>query len=361
MILSQLVNTLQTHIPFNTDLFTDDLEVVSLTYDSSIVSCETLTPHNLITGNFAHISGALSPNEIINLTQTRDVATAITIRDHDLTLNWQKEIEIIGANETDYNGIHALIGVPNRRTFNYSLTNNPVSPATGIPILLENLSIGYNGWHQITKVSDTVFSYPSAKVIGSPAYGDFKLRVNPRIAGVATIERAVASYTAQQTNKLWMFVLIENAVADHNRNVTNSQVAYFRRVGFYNQIGMVGINIYVFIPTKESVGGADGVDLSFKILPYLFKSILGLKLDYGLRCNPNDGIVYMGNSIYDYRNVYYVHQYTFQSTFILHVDDALPEDYTVALRDIYSSYKAPFNEETGVFVTDYINLDEKPL
>lgn len=76
------------------------------------------------TAGYEIISG-----DITTLTSVSQRATAITAIDHQLTNN--KQVEISGANESEYSGLFIVFSVINSTSFTYAITGSPVSPATG--------------------------------------------------------------------------------------------------------------------------------------------------------------------------------------------------------------------------------------
>ena len=194
MQISDVVKQLWLVVPTLTDLFTDDLDVVSITSSGTTATVTTSSPHGLSTGEVARIFGALVPNTITSLTQVDNVASATPGSPHDLTEGFEDTkidpITIEGATESEYNGSHNLISVPDRNNFTYEITGDPSSPATGSPLLLEDLKFGYNGFFNIVLTSTTTFTYTIPKVLGSPAGGTIFCRVRQRIICLISQERA---------------------------------------------------------------------------------------------------------------------------------------------------------------------------
>src|ERR1700743_633222 len=131
-ILLQLFKKLPQYSPYFSTITT----ITSLVLNTNIVTATTANPHNLILGQSVNITWAIIKNPIVSLTQVPTdeggyIATGITQFDHDLTEDFNENVEIIGADQSDYNGTHPLLTVPNRRTFTFSVMGNPITPATG--------------------------------------------------------------------------------------------------------------------------------------------------------------------------------------------------------------------------------------
>lgn len=108
MQAQEIVNQLKGVLPKYTSDFTTNLTVSSLTRSSSTVTATTSTFHGLVAGNKVLIKGAKTPITVSSLTRNGTNALAITATDHNLIKN-QPDVEISGAVETAYNGVHDLV------------------------------------------------------------------------------------------------------------------------------------------------------------------------------------------------------------------------------------------------------------
>jgi len=183
MKLIDVVTQLHAVMPSQTNLFTTTTNIGSMTRSGSTVTVGTTGCHDLSTGELVSIVGATEPINIDSLTRLGNVATAITATDTDLTPNYQKQVVISGAIESEYNGTkdftranevrisgasrigyvvtvqtfseHGLIAnpylkvlvtgfdqqgyngtfvvesAPTSSSFTYTITTKPVTPATG--------------------------------------------------------------------------------------------------------------------------------------------------------------------------------------------------------------------------------------
>ena len=203
MKAEDIIKQLQAVLPTLTDLFSETISVSALTRSGTTVTATTSIAHGLTTGTGVTIAGAESPTTIASLTFLDGIATAITTTSHDLTEGFQDGnatdsplVAVFGASEAEYNGLNPLLSVPNRTSFTYSLTGDPTSPATGMPVLLENFNAGYNGRHVITVINPTTFTYQITQAPNSPAQGTIEAHTSIRVSGAVNIEKARDSYTA---------------------------------------------------------------------------------------------------------------------------------------------------------------------
>lgn len=108
MQAQQIVNQLKAVLPKYTNDFTTNVAVSSLTRSGDVVTVTSSSSHGLIAGNKVLISGAKTPITIASLTCNGKYALAITATKHNLVKN-QPNVEISGADQAEYNGVHKLI------------------------------------------------------------------------------------------------------------------------------------------------------------------------------------------------------------------------------------------------------------
>lgn len=362
MKMKDIINNLFEKLPLCTNYFTDEIPVTAITSVGLVANVETSTPHGLITGKYANISGSVVPNNITSLTSSNGIASATTLNNHDLRMalpNGILYVDIIDADQSEYNGTHELLSVPNRKNFTFKIDGTPASPATGTPKLLENLKYGYNGWHQITKIDDDNFTYPLIKNTGSPAQGSILCRVTPRISGAVSIERALEAYTKQSTDKLWAFVVLGNRSANKDRQVVTDATSSPGIGEAFRQLIIQTFDVYVVTPTKDEIAARKARDLGEDILAFLCSSLLRIRLTSVFSQPPYSSTVFSGDSFGFYENAYYVHTYTFESTEYITYDDTVNSSLGVAFLDMDVDYKNEIGD--NVIMTDSIDLDDIPL
>lgn len=354
-----IIKQLQSTLPIYTNAFSDEFTITSLTSAGLIVTAITSKPHKLNNGDYVNIMGALTPNIITDLTNSDGVAYTTTTDWHDLTKGWQKNVEISDADQTEYNGTHELLEVPNRRNFTYKIEGNPTSPATGIPILWYEFPIGYNGWHQITVVDENIFTYPLEREFGSPASGDIKMQTRARISGAVSLDRAFTSYTKQLNNNLWGFVIIGEMSANKDRQIYSDATATFGHGEEYRQLIIQPFNIYVFAPATSDISARRQRDAMEDLIIPLNKSLLRFRFPTGFIENPYSGVIFSHHGFYSYDNAIYIHEFGFEMHGWITYPDTTKPDYNVAFRDIYVDYKKLINDD--ILMAQHVDLDEVPL
>jgi hypothetical protein len=362
MKAEDIIKHLMRYLPLVTDYFTDQVPVHSITSSGLLATVTTASNHGLSTGDLAHISGALVPNPITALMQTDGIAIGVTQFNHDLTFEYQNSVSIVDANEALYNGDHALLSVDNRKTFSCSVDPSTPATATGSPLLIEDLKwASYNGWHVITKVDDTTFTFPLERVLGSPARGDIRLKVRPRITGSVSAEEAIASYTKQTSGKLWSYVVTGDVSVSRERNEDTDAVLMASGVTEYRQLILQNIHVFVFVPATDRISRRYARDLCDSLLPAFCKTLLRVKFYSGFVENAYSGLVFKNSSFGYDENSFYIHEFVFESSGWVVYDDSFILDTSVAFRDVEDRYLSDFIADGEIKFEGNINLDEVPL
>ena len=361
MKASNIIAQLQSVLPNYTSYFSDELNVTSLTCSGTTVTAKTSVEHNLTTGDYLVIVNALTPFAITSLTRVDNIATAITNNAHDLTQGYQENVEIIDADQNEYNGIHPLLTVPNRKKFTYLVEDDPVTPATGTPKLIEKIAVGYNGWHQVTVIDPVTFTYQVEKTLESPAQGTIKAKTRARISGAVSLERAIQSYTKKNTDKMWGFVVLGTATANKDRQTFSDATMSPGKGEIFRQEIIQPFSVYIFVPTTSTISGRKERDQMDDVLIALCKSLLRVKFPSGFYEVPYSGVVFSSHSFYDYIQAYYIHEFIFETMAWIIYEDTVDPDYNVAFRDIYINYESGINPDAGTIMTDHIDLDNEPL
>lgn len=359
-----IIRQLYDNVPQLTDLFSDTINVSSITKTLNTVTVITSTAHGLQTGNVVSISGAKPVTKIVSLTQANGIATAITDQDHDLTEGFFPTVEISGAAQGGYNGTFELLSVPNRLTFTYRLTSNPASPATSTgDILLLTAGLGtYNGRFQVTVVNPTTFTYQLPLPLYSPAIGNIKVKKGLRISGAATIERAIDAYTKQQTNKLWAFVVLDDTSVNKDRTIRSDAITTRTVADDFRMRLIKNFSIYVICPSTDTIAARTERDLMEDVEVVLYRSLLALKIPSLYTEQTWSLVTPIGNGTFAYTPAIYVHRYSFQLTMDLLIEDTAYNPRTRAFRDITLNYfDFEDTQKTNLIATADVDLDDEPI
>ena len=166
----EIINQLKAVLPRFTDDFTSNFAITSLTRSGSVITANTSSAHGLIIGDKPLIKGAKTPITIDSLTRVGVYATAITASDYSLVKN-QASTEIIGADQSDYNGNRTLIWeTPIIDIISIEISGNTATVTTksahglindsNIQVKIAGANDNYSGTFSLDSVpSSTTFTY----------------------------------------------------------------------------------------------------------------------------------------------------------------------------------------------------------
>jgi len=358
MKAKDVILQLMDRIPRHTELFTDKIQISSITSTGTTATATTASSHGRSTGDVVNILGAKSPISITSMTRVGEEITCVTNSDHDLTENYQESVTIQGANEAEFNGEFPLIGVPNRRTFNLQAEDSGATTATGSPIAIDASSYGYNGLKQITVLNATQFTYSIDKELPLDAAGNPFVFTGYRISGSADIDQFIDAYTSQDINEFWLCVVLGDTVASKDRDIQNDATsARATGVALYQKL-VQPVSIYCIAPTTQQYAGRDARDDMEDIMSYLCRSMLGARFNTYLTAAREFQTTFVSHGIHQYIGAYYVHEFNFESIAQLTYGDSVGEDFNVAFRDIDFTMGVDVGSEE---LTGSVNLDDEPL
>lgn len=358
MKASSVINQLQVVLPQVTNYFSTQIPISSLTRSGSTVTAVCMAPHGLTTGDYTNIAGALTPVLIDSLTSSGKTATAITDTAHDLTENWTQNVQIIGATPSGYNGMFPLVSAINRKTFQFTLPSSLSSPASGTMYLLNNFPYGYNGWVAVTVIDAVTFTYQNTWPSADFAMGSPQCNTQVRVSGAISIERAVTSYTKQFQNQMWAFVVMGDCNSNKDRFVlTDAQVKHVKGQGFRQEV-IQNFSVYVFNPSKDTVGARRNYDIMMDVSVSLFKALLGMLPDQLYVEVPQYGVGFIKHGFYAFMDAYYIHEFVFQIPYYIIDLDGVSPAMNVAFRDVDFSFTNSFDVD---IISSDVNLDDEPL
>lgn len=339
----QVVNRLKDILPKYTNDFSTIINVSSLTRAGSTITCTTATAHNLSTGNYATIKGAKEPIALSTITFSNGIATATALTDHKLSdpslfspQLLPVKIEISGA--TGFNGTWELVSVPSKLVFTFKVSGNP-SNVNGGFLLLDDYD-GYNGYKQITKLSDTSFSYTTTGTMQSPAQGTIKASTATRIDYSATPLRIQEFYTANQAGvfETWLYVVMgQNQAYRDDTIVGDSSTAKRTNEDYWNS-AQQAFSLYVVIPAKTSILGGDIADTARSYLKPILKALANYIFESDLSDEEMQPCQYVGDEPDDYITATYTHRFDFTTQNFIQVGDTADYDLGVPLQRVEGQF-----------------------
>lgn len=364
MQASDIVNQLSVLLPLNTDKFTNELSITSLTRSGTTVTADTATPHKLAVNDAANIVGAQTPITISSLTRAGVIGTMVTAENHDFTPNFSTQAEIADAVEAEFNGTFTILTVPNRKTVTFTMADAGATVATGSPLLLNGQSAlkQYNGIKQVTAISTpSQFQFEVAgSTLFTPATGTILARTKPRVSSTVSIEKIVDAYTKQAPDDLWAFVVLDDVAASKSRHIESDATDNIQRGDYYRQQTIQPFAVYVVIPSSQEIAGRIARDLAEEIFQPMCKSLLGSKFDSGLTVGKQNPVNFVSHGLAVSNSAYYIHAYNFEQTVDITFGDTIGYDLDVAFRDIQLSMGIDVGTGEDP-LTANIDLDDTPI
>ncbi len=351
-------------LPLNTDAVSTNLSVTSIVPSGSDALATTASAHGLSVGQSVVITGADSPIAITTLTRTGIVGFAEFSSPHDYTFGVTLNIIIEGANEANFNGTFVITKVPNRLNVQFIMVDAGATVATGSPQGLNGGSFlqGYNGTFSVVSVpTTTTFTYTPLQPKTLDATGTMAARTDVRISGAISLERAISSYTKQDRENIWLFVVIGDVTASRNRKMISDFVDNLQRSqqgdGFRQQTAQT-FSIYAFIPASDSIGGRAEGDIAQELFIPICQSVLFFEFNTLYAEGEQNPVQFTSHGFEGYSTAFYIHRYSFEMAADLSFADTVGYDPDVAFRDISITTGLDTGNET--FTTD-IDLDDEPI
>ncbi|MEE8341965.1 MAG: hypothetical protein V3S42_04570 [Candidatus Neomarinimicrobiota bacterium] len=350
-----IIAQLYRELPQQTNLFTEELSVTSLTISGSVLTATTSVAHGLSTGDKVNIIGAVQPNAITSLTQINNQATLVTTFDHNVVLNQGIKangavqdtfITVSGTSEADYNGTKKVLSIPDRKTIIYQIENDPSSPATGAPVLEEIISGIYNGMQVVTVTGTTTFTYTTPFTINADAIGTILFRKSHRISGSINQDRIEDAYTKQNLDKYWAFVVLDDVIVSKNRAVTSDADSSFKLQDDPRQRVLQNFSVFVAAPSTQEIAGRAVRDTMEDVNVFLAKSLLGFKSTSGFSEEVVSGISFDQHDIAFYNKAFYIHRFQYQTTFDITFSDSIGIGIERAFREIEFDFVDPLGSGT---------------
>ncbi len=365
MISSDVKIQLALLLPQLTDKLTTNYDLVSLTRSGTVMTAKTKEPHGLQPGNAVAITGAVA--QITGaVTRAAAVGTIVTDSDHDLTEDIAPTITLSGAAEAEFNGTFVVMHIKNRRTIEFVMVDSGPTTATGSPILedAESPLREYNTTYVVVETpTDSTFTFEQTDTTLLDPVGTIQARALPRIASAIDVERAIAAYTKQDINDLWLFAILDDVVASKSRRNISDIVSDQTSGNFFRQQIIQGVTLYLFVPASSMVTAAAAKDTATQMLRPLCQSILWHKFDTGLATQFKGQIQFVGNFAHSYDGSLYVHGFSFQQMADLYREDCVVPSIDVAFRGLAANSQTEVEgtSSASLKLTADIDLDDTPL
>ena len=346
MRAQDIVNRLSQILPKYTSLFSDELDVSTLTASAGTATCTTTTDHGLATGRRVTISNIKQKITISSIVRTGQTVSVTTIEEHGL-IDPSKysppyreglRVNITGTDSAEYSGEFQLLTVLDRNNFTYKIDTTPATPATTAGFFLQDDYNTYNGFKEITVTASNQFTYDvptTLPVLDTDALDGTTRKVSfaGRVGWAATAERAAKYYDSDASRILqnWMFVVL-GTKATFKDSTTASDISVSTNINesFYYETQQ-DFSVIVFLPCKNELLAGFTSDIAYELEKPILKSLANYKFPSNLTEGETQPTVYVGNETEDYTRAFYVHRFDFIVKGKLFFNDAYDPDPGVLL------------------------------
>ena len=360
MKASDVVNKLTLEVHKYTDLFSDSVDITSISRTGGEATITTSSPHGLYPGYGFYITGVAVPLSISTLTRAGTVGTLVTAEDHDLTMPIADEITITSAADSNFNGTFDVLSIPNRKTITFTMIDSSATSTTGGKLMSAvRYDQQFNGFHDVVSVpTDSSLTFADASALDASATGG-KVKKNLRVSSAATMERVLDAFTKQATDKFYLFVVLGDVAATNSASTKQDVTALINRNENYRQVLKETVGLFVLGSTKDEIGGRIARDLMSDLLPALTKSIAFYQFPSSFYVGSSHPLVFVSHANRVYDGVIYVHEFIFEASTEMVINDTVGYSPDVAFRNIDLT-QYPNLDGTGEILSA-INLDEVPL
>lgn len=356
MKLLDIVNQLRLLLPKYTDKVSTTVGITSIVVSANVATIVTSAAHGLRTGQSATLSSVAVETPIDGVTQSVTIFKFTTDPDHDLTEGFHSTVTISGFTDSAWNGSFTLNSANKRSEFTIQSAESLPS-LNGDEVLHEIRSDGVNGRFSVTVTDATTFTIAGSFLDGDYSGGTVSSGV--RIAGATTLERAIEKYTEQKTDKLWIYVVMNDAEISKNR-YAYSDASATPATGDDIRLRLIdGFIVNIFLPSSDELLGTTSIDVArHDLLLPLLKSLYGARVPTGVSGTMDFKVIPTGHGIALDEKAFLVYTHSFEASFELTSEDAVDRGDTRAFRDIDYTQEVGGDDTQNATALN-INLDDE--
>jgi len=325
VIFADIINQLKVQMPRYTDLFSENSVISNYVINSNTVTF-TVNNHGFQNGDIITVRGATLQNDISSfVVNPNGTITFTTNLRHDMTTNWQEQVEIRGF--ANYDGFYDIVSLSNDHTY-FTIVGTSAPIGTGY--ILENRIDGINGTYVVSNVTTNTFDVDvSILQTGSYIISNAYVSHNVRVSGITSADRIEQIYNRQDINNWWAFVEMRESSMSYSKQSETQAVQKITNSSDFNGELVIKFSVYVVAPSGESLG-VDIVDKIQELRPIMIKSLAGSAFSAGFSDNKGYLSMFTGDSIAGYVGAYYVHSFNFEITSLLGNNDLVDDMETRA-------------------------------
>lgn len=356
MILQELCKyAMETILP-NTDKFSYEVEVESLTYLSPNIICKTIVPHKKVVGSFVLFKNSLVPNIVLKLNLDNYFVTVTTTDPHNyVNLSKYEEpqkVYITGCENVNLNGEFDVYDVIDEYTYRYKINQAGSFEYTENIISYENLAYGYNGYFKITNIVDEyTFNCEIDYELRTPAGTKNKITVclDSYISGYLNFMRFFRTFADLPNNlvnkdKFRLGITIGDTSAIRSNHSTLSTEKSSGDGYNYRQLQKQVMSVYVLCPCSNSENAMGVFDSLQKLTGLIKGGFIGRNVsNYGLNYIKRNGLYFISEgllNIQEYQDKpFFIYVYNFGVDFELSMYDTfLLNNKTIKIHNFENQY-----------------------
>lgn len=281
MKLAPIAMQLMANLPFVTNDFHDQVQILTIDVDSAgLVTVTTSVGHGVATGDGIVITGVESRLKIdlTKTTITGNIVTFWTIDQHNYVMDVDNEkiyeddpskatAYLSNFHDSFYDGAHIIKNVPatgtrdntvkSKQSFEVEFTDPPHAITAAQPLCFDGMEYGINGFHNIIATSPTTLTFsidPTTTEIVN--LGNMVLHKKGRVTACLNSNRIEAFYTREKTENLWCFVANTSDAVSKDRNINIDATVMRNESSDYHLQVISNVGVYLAIPTSDSLTGA---------------------------------------------------------------------------------------------------------
>lgn len=343
MYLKDLCNIAKSIIIPQTDLFSSELALESLTYSAGVCTAKTLVDNTVKLNQYICIKKSLVPNLVLSIVVADGIATVITTEKHDyITLSEcykdKQKVYITGCYNIELNGEFTVLDTIDDYTFRYEVVTSFLGQDSNTSIIAyENLVNGYNGFWKVTRIVDTkAFEFSTGYALRSPAgtMSSMFVALDNYISGYLDLVRFYSCYgdvPEQELNKN----KFRMGICRGDKSSVRSSLGVYsteKDDGFasnYNQLIKQVISIYVLCPAMNDITAMASIDKIERLEPIINSAFLGNPMKIttltGELTLPQFGLYFINSGLVNFREFqnkpYFIYAFNYGTNTTLGRDD----------------------------------------
>ena len=219
----------------------------------------------------------------------------------------------------------------NANTFIFEVPSGQITPATGTIFQLTMYQSGYNGYKTVLTVpTPKIFTYTITEQPLSPAQGSPIVQLSPCVESFITLQECSQHFQSENSasSQNWIYVVLSDENSSKNIRTKGDSLSYGESGIAIREESDQSIDIYIYLPNGVSSGrnelsSANLRDLGYGFKPFVYSALLGFKPSSNLLNQNYSQLLPVNNGVQDYNGAVLIYRYSFQATSWTNTEDAI--------------------------------------